>query len=166
MEINHFSENYRVRLLTEDDVKDILHLCEQNPLYYRHCPPFVTEESIRSDMRALPPGKSMEDKYYLGYFEKDRLTAVMDFIDGYPEPRTAFVGFFMTAADVQHKGVGTKLIGELCDYLRGQGCGAVRLGWVKGNPQSEGFWHKNDFRETGVSYETNGYTVIVAERKL
>ena len=117
-------------------------------------------------MRALPPGKSVEDKFYLGYFDKDRLVAVMDFIRGYPDSETGFIGFFMTNAAIQHKGVGSELIGELCRCLRGQGYRAIRLGWVKGNSQSENFWHKNGFQETGVIYETDNYTVIVAERKL
>lgn len=43
---------------------------------------------------------------------------------------------------------------------------AVRLGWVKGNSQSEGFWRRNGFVETGDTYDTGGYTVIVAERDL
>lgn len=166
MFFKYFSENYQVRLLTEDDAGDIFCLCEQNPLYYRHCPPFVTKESICRDMRALPPGKSVEDKFYLGYFDKDRLVAVMDFIRGYPDSETGFIGFFMTNAAIQHKGVGSELIGELCRCLHGEGYRAIRLGWVKGNSQSENFWHKNGFQETGVTYETDNYTVIVAERKL
>ncbi|MCI8847954.1 MAG: GNAT family N-acetyltransferase, partial [Oscillibacter sp.] len=30
----------------------------------------------------------------------------------------------------------------------------------------EHFWHKNGFRETGVTYDTENYTVIVAQRGL
>lgn len=160
------SANYTVRTLTDADVPSILALCRQNPLYYEFCPPFVTEQSIREDMKALPRGKRLEDKYYVGYFQDERLIAVMDLIDGYPDSETAFVGFFMTDASVQRRGVGSEIIRELCVFLRKQRFAAVRLGWVKGNEQSEGFWHKNGFTETGVSYETNGYTVLVAERRL
>lgn len=37
---------------------------------------------------------------------------------------------------------------------------------VKGNPQAEHFWRKNGFTATGVTYNTDHYTVVVAERKL
>lgn len=144
----------------------IFALCKQNRLYYEYCPPFVTRDSIRRDMQALPPKKSMEDKHYIGWFDGDRMIAVMDLIDGYPDARTAFIGFFMTDVSVQRKGVGTAIISEFCAYLCAQQYAAVRLGWVKGNPQSEAFWHKNQFIETGVTYDTDGYTVIVAQRGL
>lgn len=166
MEPQRFSSQYRVRRLTEEDVDAVLALCRQNPLFYEYCPPFVTAGGIRRDMCALPPHKSMDDKYYIGYFENGRLIAVMDLIDGYPNAGTAFIGFFMTDVSVQRRGVGTGIIRELCGYLQKQQYAAVRLGWVKGNPQSAGFWHKNHFQETGVSYDTDGYTVIVAERNL
>ncbi len=44
-------------------------------------------------MCALPLCKSMDDKYYIGYFENGCLIAVMDLIDGYPNAGTAFIGF-------------------------------------------------------------------------
>ncbi len=166
MLVTNFSDQYHIRRLTEEDVEIIFSLCKQNRLYYEYCPPFVTKDSIRRDMQALPPKKNMEDKHYIGWFDGDRLIAVMDLIDGYPDARTAFIGFFMTDVSVQRKGVGGTIISELCEYLRVQRYKAVRLGWVKGNPQSEAFWHKNQFVETGVTCDTDGYTVIVAQRRL
>lgn len=166
MEIEQFSSKYNVQIITNEDVKSVYELCRKNELYYLYCPPFVTEYSIRQDMRALPPQKKMDDKYYIGFFDGEHLIAVMDFIDAYPDAKTAFIGFFMTDISIQQKGVGTEIISELCDYLHEQHYKKVKLGWVKGNPQSAGFWHKNGFMETGVSYDTNGYTVIVAQRIL
>lgn len=90
----------------------------------------------------------------------------MDFIKGFPNDRTAFIGFFMTDISVQNKGVGSEIIHELCAYLKEYGFSVIRLGWVKGNPQAEHFWHKNGFTETGVTNDTNNYTVIAARRDL
>ena len=117
-------------------------------------------------MEALPPGKSLSDKYYVGYFRNDELIAVMDLIAAYPNERTAFIGFFMTDTSVQNKGTGSELIAEACSFLRETGFTSVRLGWVKGNPQAEHFWHKCGFTETGVSYDTDAYTVIVAQKNI
>lgn len=166
MEIEHFSRKYTVRSITEEDVDEVFDLCRQNTLFYKYCPPFVTEDSIRCDMKILPPQKSMDDKYYIGFYQKNKLIAVMDLIDGYPDLQIAYIGFFMTDVSVQHKGIGSEIINGLCDYLRRQNYKAVKLGWVEGNDQSEGFWHKNHFIETGVSNSTDGYTVIVAQRSL
>ena len=94
----NFSKSYHVRMLTERDIPLILALCEKNTQFYEHCPPFVTAESIRDDMCALPQRKMDEpqDKYYLGFFDDaEQLVAVMDFIDHYPTEQSCFIGFFM-----------------------------------------------------------------------
>lgn len=144
----------------------IYRLCRGNPQYYRYCPPFVTEESIREDMRALPPRKTLEDKYYLGYFEQDRLIAVIDFIFRCPKENMSFLGFFMLESSLQGQGIGSGIIGELCDYLPRVGCSALRLGWVQGNRQAENFWHKNGFRETGRITDAGEYRIILGQREL
>ena len=128
MDVQNLSGAYTVRLLTESDVPLIYALCRQNPLYYRYFPPFVTEESIRQDMKALPPGKTPEDKFFTGWFDGEALIAVMDLIRGYPNDKTWFIGFFMTDVSVQGKGVGSRIIGELCLALAGAGAEHVRLG--------------------------------------
>lgn len=166
IEIQSLSGQYFVRRVTETDIPNVYALCSKNRLYYKHCPPAVTEQSILNDMNALPPNKSIRDKYYLGYFDSDQLIAVMDLILAYPDEKTALIGFFMTDVSVQNCGIGSKIIDELCSYLKTLSLSGVRLGWVKGNPQSEHFWHKNQFKETGVSYDTDHYTVIVGHRVL
>lgn len=60
---------FQMRRLGERDVDAILALCEGNRLFYQYHPPMATRESILADMAALPPGKGMEDKAYVGFFE-------------------------------------------------------------------------------------------------
>lgn len=126
----------------------------------------MTEQSILDDMNALPPNKEICDKYYVGYYKGEELIAVMDFIMAYPDEKTAFIGFFMTAASIQNTGIGSSIIDDLCRYLADIGLLRVRLSWVKGNPQAERFGHKNDFKETEITYDTDNYTVVVAQRVL
>lgn len=166
MNILFFSNHFDVRRLDKTDVTDIYALCSKNSLYYQYCPPFVTEQSILDDMIALPSGKEAYDKYYVGYYKGEKLIAVMDFIMAYPDEKTAFIGFFMTEAGIQNTGIGSSIINDLCYYLTDIGLSTVRLGWVKGNPQAEHFWHKNNFTETGIAYDTNNYTIVVAQRAL
>ena len=166
MDVSLFSDRYFVRRMVSDDIEEIYKLCRNNALYYKYCPPFVTEHSIAEDMKALPSNKEAFDKYYVGYYDEDKLIAVMDLIRGFPNDRTAFIGFFMTDISVQGKGIGSEIIHELCAYLKEYGFSSIRLGWVRGNPQAEHFWHKNGFTEAGVTYDTDNYTVIVAQRAL
>lgn len=166
IDIQSFSGQYIVRRVEKKDLPDVYALCSKNSLYYKYCPPTVTEQSIIDDMNALPTNKSIHDKYYLGYFDSDKLIAVMDLIMAYPDEKTAFIGFFMTDISVQNCGIGSKIIDELCSYLKTLALSGVQLGWVKENPQAEHFWHKNKFKETGISYDTDNYTVIVGHRVL
>lgn len=71
--IELFSDQYKVRKLTRQDIDEIYQLMSKNSLYYEYCPPFVTRESIREDMG---------DKYYVGFYQDKKLAAVMDLIDG------------------------------------------------------------------------------------
>ena len=159
------SATYQVRRLMETDIPTILTLCQGNSKYYQHCPPAVSGETIWHDMNALPPGKTMEDKYYLGFFEEDTLVAVLDLIIGFPDEKTAFWGFFMMNREYQGKGIGSKLVEEIINGLK-EDFTAVRLGYVKGNEQSERFWKKNHFLPTGVESDTGEYVIVMTERKL
>lgn len=145
MEIACFSKNYFVKRIMREDVESVLKLCESNPLYFEYCPPMATEESVLEDMEALPPNVQKENKYYVGYFEEEKLVAILDLIDGYPKDKIAFIGLFMVNADCQEKGIGSAIIQELLQNLKENSIKSVRLAWVKGNPQAEHFWVKNGF---------------------
>lgn len=166
MEIELLSAEYQVRKLCEDDIPEIFDLCRGNPLYYHYCPPEITEEGVRFELTVLPPGKTADEKFYIGFYEKGRLLAVMDLIDGYPHHETAYIGFFMMARGVSGQGVGTKIIGDACRYFKTAGYENVQLAYVKGNPQSERFWLKNQFVKTGKETVTDRYVAIRMERRL
>lgn len=145
MDLNLLSRSYTVTRLDKADVDICFELMRKNTIFYKHHPPFVTKESILEDMKALPPQKSYEDKYYVGFFKDKTLVAVMDLILDYPAEKIAFIGFFMTDAEHQNQGVGSKIIREVCSQLKSLGFKKVRLGVDKGNPQSYAFWVKNQF---------------------
>lgn len=166
MDITLFSNKYKVRRLTNADISEIYQLECKNTLYFEWCPPFVTKEGILADMKALPPGKSMLDKYYIGFYREERLIAVMDLIDGYPENGIAYIGLFMTDMSIQNQGVGTQMIDDLCAYLTDLGYDSVRLAWVKGNPQAEHFWIKNYFLPIKETESNVAAKVILAEKLL
>lgn len=146
MDFNLLSKNYAVRRLDKSDVDIIFELMCKNTIFYKYHPPFVTKESIIEDIEALPPQKSYDDKYYIGFFHENSLIANMDLILAYPTAEIAFIGFFMTDVQYQNKGIGSKIIRDVCTHLKSLGYKKVRLGVDKGNPQSYAFWSKNQFR--------------------
>ncbi len=165
MNIEKLSTKYRVRALTDNDIDEILRLLNGNPLFFEYCQPAATMESILRDMKALPPERTYDDKYYLGIFDGDKLIAVLDLILNYPNDKTAFIGFFMVRAEYQGCGLGTFLISDIVGCVKDCGYRYTRLGYAKGNPQSRAFWIKNGFRETGVETNTQNYTIVVMQKE-
>lgn len=145
MDIGLLSKKYEVRALSPNDVDIVYDMSCKNEIYYKYHPPFVTKESIAEDMKALPPDKSYDDKYYVGFFEGDSLVANMDLILGYPTDEIAFIGLFMTNIRYQNRGVGSDILRDVCNCLKLSGFKKVRIGVDKGNPQSNSFWKKNGF---------------------
>ena len=166
MDVTTLSSRYQVRRMSPADISQMYALCAGNPRYYQYCPPLVTEDSLRHDLKALPPGKTGADKYYVGYFDGPRLVALLDLILGFPDERTAFIGFFMMEKSLQGRGIGTAIIRELCGALAALGFSRVKLYWAEGNAPAARFWHKNGFTDTGVTWNAGLYSVNVSQRSL
>lgn len=165
IDVSMLSIPYDVRRLDDSDADSILELCEGNTQFYQYCEARPTKEQVLKDLQITPPGVDPADKYYLGFYQKDALVAVMDLIDGYPEPDMAFIGFFMMKKECQGRQLGSAIIGETAAYLKSVGKTAIQLGIDKENPQSTHFWLKNGFlviREV----PRDGWTVLVAEKPL
>lgn len=165
MDITQFSSTYTVRTLDEADIPLLLRLGASNPQFFRYSSGANTAEEYRLAITVAPPGIPPEQKYYVGLFDGETLVAALDLIDGYPDRGTAFLGFFMVAAERSGKGVGSAIISELMAYLKSRGFRRVRLGIDKGNPQSSHFWQKNGFvilREVDRGQDV----VLLAEREI
>ena len=165
IDISRLSSHYTVRVLESADIDEIVEICRQNTTFYKYTEARPTKEDINDDMIATPPGIDLSDKYYFGFFENQKLIAIMDLVDGYPKPEIAYIGFFMMNPQYQGKQIGTAIISEVIAYLQMVGKTAVRLAIDKGNPQSTYFWKKNGF-EVITEVVVNGWTKLVAEKKL
>lgn len=145
MDERFLSKTYSVRKLAEADAEAVCEIEYGNPIYYLYHPVEITPERVKEDMVALPPGKTRDDKYYVGYFDGETFVAIMDLVLGYPDERTAFIGFFMMNAARSGCGEGSAIVKEIKAALKAAGYTGIRLGVDNGNPQSGAFWRKNGF---------------------
>lgn len=164
--IAELAGEYAVRALTSADVPEMLRVARSNPLFYRYMRPDPTEENLAADLVALPPRRTLADKHFFGWFDGDRLVAMMDLIWHHPKPDMAFIGWFILDSTVQGRGLGRQLVSDVLAMLKRQGVTEVRLGRIEGNPQSGHFWHVCGFAENGLGYDTDGYHVVVMAKRL
>lgn len=160
------STTYKVRKIELEDIEEVYNLFLTNPEYFKHCPPEPSIDMVKADLRALPQGKLIFDKYYVGYYDDDKLIGVLDLIERYPDKKTCFIGFFMLLDKVQNKGLGTKLISELLDYLKSLGYEEVRLGYVTTNEHAKHFWQKQGFNELIKIAHQEMYSMALVKKRL
>jgi len=165
IEISKLSKRHEVRKLDLKDVETIYTFCKSNVQYYEYCGKDISPELIEEDLKVVPPGIPVEQKYYIGFFEKNMLVAVMDLIDGYPNSNSVFIGFFMMKRELQGVGTGSLIIIEALNYLKKLGFEVCRLGIDKANPQSNYFWKKNGF-EVIREVAQKESVILVAEKQL
>ena len=160
--------NYSVRKLqpVDADIKKIYALESSNPLFYQYHPPFVTRQSILDDMAALPPGKTMADKFYIGFFDGETLIAVLDLILAYPDKHAAYIGFFMVDKSHQKQGTGSRLVADIEVAMRKEGMRHIRLAIDEGNPQSRAFWTKNGYAPCGPAVPNDFSAYIPMQKEL
>ncbi|AUI72620.1 GNAT family N-acetyltransferase [Companilactobacillus alimentarius] len=168
MDIQKLSSKYTVRPLVTSDTEIILKLNQSNPLYFKYCPPAISRPMIRHDMTVVPPHTSKDDKYYLGFFDGDKLVAMLDLVLNYPEKENVWIGLFMVDAKYSGKGIGTDIMNEIFTALSAEGFKEIGLAYAKGNPQSEHFLAKIGFFKTGVEEEEKNYhyTAVVVGQLL
>ena len=166
MEIERLSQHYTVRAIQDADVQAVYQLYQSNTVYYAYEKSTVTLETVEHDRKALPKHKTYHDKFYVGFYEKQKLAAVMDWIAAYPDDKTVFIGLLILDAHCQKQGIGTQIIRDAMNYWKKAGFSFVRLGCIKGNTEGEHFWRKHQFLPTGVETQTEHYTVIVMQRPL
>ncbi|WP_077613135.1 GNAT family N-acetyltransferase [Clostridium sp. Marseille-P2415] len=166
LKLDFMSSRYMVKQFKEEDVSNIYALCKRNPTYYKYIKIEPTLENIKEVLTELPPNKTMDDKFFVGFYKDNQLVAILDLITGYPDINTAFISWFMMDQDFQRIGIGTEIIMEILFYLKEENFRYVRLGYIKGNQESESFWIKNKFIPNGIESETDDYTIVVMQREL
>ena len=164
--ISQLSTKYRIKKMEKEDISRILNLENSNPQYFAYCPPKPCRKTVLNDLKALPEGKSLEDKFYIGFFENDSLIAIMDFILSFPKEDTIFIGLFMMDSKESGKGKGSAIIAEALTTWKSEGYTKVRLAYMKGNMQSRNFWRKCGFTEAGVEKENEQGVAVIMEKNV
>ena len=165
IDLDKLFRNYKVKRFKDEDIDEIFSFCMSNPMYYEMCGNTLTRDNIRSDLKLVPDGIDLKDKYYIGLYDYDRLICIIDFVGNYPDTDNIFIGFFMVDGLIGNKGIGSNIIDELVDSFKKMRYKSIRLAYDRENPQSSHFWKKNGFVKIGEKKHEYG-NMIIAERIL
>lgn len=125
------------------------------------------DEALR-DLRELPPGKEMVDKFfYLLTTADGRACGCCDVVRAYPDPHTAYIGLLLFAENAQGQGYGAQAVQYLQQLALSWGCRYLRLGVVASNQRGLAFWQREGFIEV-VRREKPAYNapVIVMQKTI
>ncbi len=160
------STEYTVRRISEDDIADVYKLCKTNQKYYEYIHEVPTVESLTEVISMLPDGVNISEKYFVGFYDKNKLVAVMDLITAYPEKDDAFIGWFMVDGELQRKGIGSRIFADVRAAMRAQGYDYLSLGCVKENKEAKAFWKAQGFAPTGEEIDNGEYVVLKYARDI
>ncbi len=65
----------------------------------------------------------------------------------FPQPRFGFIADLCVTADYRRRGVGERLVQEICRWFRDRGLDCVQMNVAHHNPQSQAFWRKVGSRD-------------------
>ena len=147
--INFFCElpNYSIKRLVPEDGEVLQRLYEQCiefALFINGQPP--SETVAREEFDAVPVGKTTQDKYIFGLF--DRHNAILGMIESirhYPDNEIWWLGLMMLAPEQRGKGLGCKFYKAFERWVSVQGVPRISLSVVEANESGLQFWKKMGF---------------------
>ncbi len=166
LNIQALATDYNVQKITPADISDVYTLCKSNMKYFEYMRSIPTVESLTDVISELPDGKEETDKHFVGFYEGERLIAILDLITGYPENDDAFIGWFMVDAEMQRQGIGSQIFADVRAAMKAQGFDYLSLGCVKDNTESIAFWKAQGFTPVGEETDKGEYTLIKMERAI
>lgn len=132
---------YTIVNISENEYQDLFELQQTNPYYFmtEQDHPITLEESI-AGVKDLPPNTTYEQKYYIGFYREHKLEAIMDYIEGFPNPGIVWIGLFMIHGTKSRTGIGSHIIHAFIEVLRLNQVEKLQLGCIVENEKALPFW--------------------------
>ena len=159
---------WEIRPVGEDDFDAVLALLERCSDFFDLSGVPITAESMRQDMAELPPRSTPERKHYVALWKDGTPWMVLDLVEGWPRPKTLFVGLFVMDPSLRRQGVGRAVTAALLKAAKGAGFDRARLGCLLDNPVGHAFWQAMGFwdLEQGTLLGERPRQVWIMERLL
>ena len=167
LDVQTLSSTFAVRNIASENIPEVFALARSNRVYYRYLGERPTKANLTALITQLPEGAEPTGKHFVGFYDEDGyLTAVMDLVCGWPDEQTAFIGWFMVAADMQRQGIGSQIFADVRAALEALGYRRVRLQLPEIDDEGIEFWRQQGFELTGERDDSGRRPSVVLERSI
>ena len=171
LDIQSLGTAYEVRRLTAADIADVYGLARTNRKFYEALGTHLTVDGLTDVITRVPEGAGANAKLFVGFYDPvddgyQELVAIMDLIMGYPEAKTAFIGWFMVDAALQGQGIGSDIFADVRASMSAQGFTAMELACPAADEGARAFWEAQGFAASGEAYYNGEYDVIRMRRDI
>lgn len=139
---------HKLKPESENDVNNLQKILMAAPGYH-----LLIEGSLPGidyaleSLQELPPGKSIEDKYFYGIKKSDNYIGCFDLVRDYPETKIAFIGLLLFIESEQNKSYGVQALQNIKNMAGQWGCTSLRLAVIENNHRALAFWKREGFVE-------------------
>ena len=162
-----------IKLISVDNDKlkeEVLDIYIGNDYYFNkilNIPQNIT--NVEQDITSIPDGVQKSQKNYRLVSFNDEILGAVDYITGYPEKNTVFIGLFIIKNNKHGQGFGRKIFNYLENLFKSEGFLKIRLGVIADNEIGFSFWKKQNFKEIErkvLKFGNSEKEVIVMEKKI
>ena len=164
--------NFQFReIQTEEDITLAYQLYRSNAEYFQLVSGKApARQDVLDDKSACPLDVNPAQKKYGMYLagESGDPVAVVDVLEGFPDPETYYIGLFLIDGSRHRTGLGRALYEQLEADARMGGFQRMRLGVVDTNHKARAFWKAMGFTwiktVESTLHEDSGWTVEIMEK--
>ncbi|MCI3132990.1 GNAT family N-acetyltransferase [Phenylobacterium aquaticum] len=134
-----------------EELQVLLERCADFEILVTGAPPGPTAaEDLLVD---APEDHPLRDKFVIGVWTDQGLTATIDLLRHFPQEHVWYVGLLLVAPESRGQGLGRRIVEALIDWVRRQGGRALRLVVQEQNPRAMAFWRAHDFQPIGTAVQ-------------
>lgn len=132
-----------------EELQDLLERCEDFEVLVTGHPP--DPHAAKDLLTEVPPDHPLRDKFVVGVWTEQGLTAAIDLLRDFPQPHVWYLGLLLVAPDARGSGLGERILEALKTWVRGHGGRAIRLVVQDQNPAALRFWLRHGFVQIGTA---------------
>lgn len=131
------------------ELQELLERCEDFEVLVTGHPP--DPHAARDLLTEVPPDHPPRDKFVIGVWTDDGLTAIIDLLRDFPQPHVWYLGLLLVAPEARGSGFGARIVEALKAWVRSHDGRAIRLAVQDQNPAALRFWLRQGFVQTGTA---------------